>query len=113
MELTAKKCVPCEGGVDPLTGAALQEYLKQVGPEWQVRDEKKITREYTFPSFREAIDFVNKVADLAESEGHHPNLNILYKKVVAELWTFAINGLSENDFILAAKMDALYSQDSE
>jgi 4a-hydroxytetrahydrobiopterin dehydratase len=104
MELAAKKCVPCEAGVSPMTKSEAEAYLANV-PGWTLsEDGKKISREFTFKDFREAMRFVNAVADLAESEGHHPDISIVWNRVGLELSTHAIKGLSENDFILAAKI---------
>lgn len=83
------------------------EYKKLISDGWKVIDNNKITKEFYFVSYRHTIDFVNKVADIAEEEGHHPVLHIYFGRAVAELWTHSINGLSENDFILAAKIDKL------
>jgi len=107
-ELTRKKCVPCEGGIPALT---LDEAKAQLAstPGWSLTgDGKRIRREWTVKNFMAGIDFFNKVAELAESEGHHPDLHLAgYRNVAIELWTHAIGGLSENDFIVAAKIDAL------
>ncbi|MFZ3011766.1 MAG: 4a-hydroxytetrahydrobiopterin dehydratase [Minisyncoccia bacterium] len=106
MDLSNKKCIPCEaGGVDPFSEAQAEEYLKEVSG-W-VLDEKaqKIWKEFKFQDFLEAIKFVNLVAGIAEGEGHHPDIHIYYNKVTLELSTHAIGGLSLNDFILAAKID--------
>jgi len=106
-DLLKKKCVPCEGGVDPIDRAGAQKYLMQV-PGWNLsEDAKKISKEYKFQDFIGAINFVNNVAEIAESENHHPDIKINYNKVLLELSTHAIGGLSENDFILAAKIDAM------
>lgn len=105
--LTQKNCVPCEGGVPPIKGQKISEYLKMLESPWQVRNETKIEKEFKFKNFVEAINFVNKVADLSEKEGHHPDIHIHYNKVKIELWTHAIGGLSENDFILAAKIERI------
>jgi len=102
--LTTKRCVPCEGGVPPLTQARAEELLMQT-PGWELQD-TYITRTYRFTDFKEAMVFVNRVADLAEAEGHHPDITITYSTVTLTLTTHAIAGLSENDFILAAKIDA-------
>lgn len=110
-DLVNKKCVPCEGGVLPLSREEIKDYLDEVSPPAQAGgwtlDEKaqKISKEFKFKDFIEAIDFVNRVADVAEEEGHHPDIHIYYNKIVLELWTHAIGGLSENDFILASKID--------
>lgn len=105
--LNKKHCVPCEGGMPPLDHEYVQKYAAQV-PEWNVSDdEKKITREFAFKDFVEAMKFVNAVAAVAEAEAHHPDIYIFYNKVRFELSTHAMNGLSENDFILAAKIDEI------
>jgi 4a-hydroxytetrahydrobiopterin dehydratase len=107
MELSKKKCKPCEGGVTPLDENEVAEYKKQIQNDWKVMENNKISKEYLFVNYNHTMDFVNKVANLADEEGHHPVMHIFYGKVVIELWTFTINGLSENDFILAAKIDKL------
>ena len=101
------KCVVCEGGIPPLTPEKISEYKSQVNQGWQVTENKKIRRDFAFKDFKEAMAFVNKVAELAESEGHHPDIYIFYNKVALELSTHAIGGLSDNDFILAAKIDKI------
>ena len=106
--LISKKCVPCEGGTPPLEAEKIQEYLKELEGGWEVREGKMIARRFKFKTFRESIDFVNRVANLAESEGHHPDIIIRYNKVTMELSTHAIGGLSENDFILASKIDLMH-----
>lgn len=105
-ELSSKNCVPCRGGVPPLEGQELQKLSKQV-PEWKVVDGHHITRAFTFPDFRQALDFVNKVGELAETQGHHPDISLAWGKAEITTWTHKINGLSESDFILAAKIDEL------
>ena len=107
MDLTAKKCVPCEGGTAPLDRQKIDEYLPAINPSWEVVEDKSLKRKFKLPSFKEAINFVNKVADLAEEEGHHPDFKINYKNVTLELTTHSIGGLSENDFIMAAKINKL------
>src|SRR5436309_560589 len=104
--LTRQKCVPCEGGIPPLSAHEVAELGESV-PEWRTTpDGKRIRREWKAKNFMAAIDFFNKVAALAEDEGHHPDLHLEgYKNVAIELWTHAIGGLSENDFILAAKIN--------
>jgi 4a-hydroxytetrahydrobiopterin dehydratase len=102
-----KKCVPCEGGVPPLTHAQVTELYKET-PLWKVAEgEKMISRDFVFKNFKEAMFFINKIANLAESEGHHPDLSISWNKVRIALTTHAIGGLSENDFIVAAKIDRI------
>ena len=108
MKLIEKKCVPCEGGVSPFKKEEIQEYLGQLRGEWEARDEKKIHKQFSFKNFKEALAFINKVGDIAESEGHHPDIRLFdYKNVEIELSTHAVGGLSENDFILAAKIEQL------
>lgn len=107
MDLTKKKCVPCEGGVPPLNEDQVAELKKNINSDWEVIENKKIKKEYLFANYKQTIAFVNKVADLAEEEGHHPVMNVFYSKVDIELWTHSVNGLSENDFIMAAKIDSL------
>ncbi len=107
MELAKRKCVPCEGGVPPLKEDQIMEYLSIVNQGWVAKNNKKIEREFNFVNFKHTMDFVNKVADIAEQEGHHPDMHVSYGKVTIELWTHAIGGLSENDFILAAKIDKI------
>ncbi len=103
--LTSKRCVPCEAGTLPLTEAEASGYVAEV-PQWQLRG-KKIVREFKLRDFKEALAFANQVGDIAEDEGHHPDIHVSYNRVTLELWTHAIDGLSENDFIVAAKVDAL------
>jgi 4a-hydroxytetrahydrobiopterin dehydratase len=106
-ELLSKKCIPCEGGTLPLSKDEIDVLHEQV-PEWVVSsDIKKISRAFKFKDFAEAMIFANKIATVAEEEGHHPDLLVAWGKLGVELSTHAIGGLSENDFILAAKIDAL------
>ncbi len=106
--LQDKRCVPCEGGMKPLSSDKIAELQPQVS-SWSVAaDLKSLSREFTFKDFVEAVVFITDVAHIAEDEGHHPDMNLhSYKKVLVTLSTHAIKGLSENDFILAAKIDAL------
>jgi 4a-hydroxytetrahydrobiopterin dehydratase len=105
--LEQKNCVPCRGGVDPLKGQALGDYAALLNDHWHVIDEHHLHREFRFEDFRQALAFVNKVGELAESEAHHPDLFLAYGRVKITLWTHKIDGLHENDFILAAKIDRL------
>lgn len=107
MDLTKKKCVPCEAGVPALTKEEAEKLIQQV-TSWHLSgDAKHISKEFRFKNFLDAMAFVNKIADVAEEEGHHPDLSIGWGRVGVELSTHAINGLSENDFILAAKIDQI------
>jgi 4a-hydroxytetrahydrobiopterin dehydratase len=105
-ELADKKCVPCRGGVPPLKGAELETLHKSV-PKWNVVDQHYLTRSFTFPDFKQALDFVNKVGALAEEQGHHPDILLAWGKTEITLWTHKIDGLTESDFIMAAKIDRL------
>jgi len=107
MNLTQKKCVPCEGGTLPLAKEKVEEYMKEV-QGWEVQENKVIEKTFSFKTFRESIDFVNQAAGIAEQEQHHPDMHIRYRKVTLELTTHAIKGLSENDFIMASKIDIMY-----
>jgi 4a-hydroxytetrahydrobiopterin dehydratase len=104
MSLSEKHCVPCKGGVPPLAGTEL-ERLKQQLPTWQVVDGHHLLKAFTFPDFRTALDFVNKAGAIAEEEGHHPDLFLSWGKVEVKIWTHKIDGLTESDFILGAKID--------
>lgn len=107
MELSQKKCIPCSKGTLPLKGEPLKSLQNQLSSGWKVIDEHHLEKDYSFKDFKEALIFTNKVGVLAEYEGHHPDIHLSWGKVKIELWTHKINGLSENDFILAAKCDAL------
>jgi 4a-hydroxytetrahydrobiopterin dehydratase len=105
-ELASKTCVPCRGGVPPLKGNELAALAKQV-PQWQVVNEHHLTRNFTFPDFRQALVFVNRVGTIAEEQGHHPNIMLTWGRAEITIWTHKIDGLTESDFILAAKFDQL------
>jgi 4a-hydroxytetrahydrobiopterin dehydratase len=107
-DLASKTCVPCRGGVPPLTGTELHNFSHQL-PNWKVIDEHHITRAFTFPDFQKALAFVNRVGAVAEEQGHHPDILLTWGKAEITLWTHKINGLTEGDFIMAAKIDQLYS----
>ena len=105
-QLADKKCVPCRGGTPPLKGKDLEELHKSV-PKWTVTKEHHLTREYKFPDFAKALEFVNKVGAVAEEQGHHPDILLAWGKAEITLWTHKIDGLTESDFIMAAKIDRL------
>jgi len=107
MSLAEKHCVPCRGGVPALKGDALEKLKAQVAG-WQVVDEHHLLKTYPFPDFRTALDFVNKAGAIAEEEGHHPDLLLSWGKVEAKIWTHKVDGLTESDFILAAKLDQIH-----
>jgi len=106
--LASKTCVPCRGGVPPLKGKELEALQQQV-PQWKVINEHHITRAFTFPDFKQALDFVNRVGAVAEAQGHHPDILLSWGKAEITLWTHKIDGLTESDFIMAAKIDALHT----
>ena len=106
MSLAEKHCVPCKGGVPPLKGEGLAKLAGQVSG-WKVVDEHHLEKQYTFPDFKSALDFVNKAGAIAEAEGHHPDLFLSWGKVGVKTWTHKIDGLTESDFVLAAKIDKL------
>jgi 4a-hydroxytetrahydrobiopterin dehydratase len=107
MNLIEQKCVPCEVGGTPLTEKETAFYMKDI-PGWELAaDNKKLSRKFSFKDFKQSMAFVNKVADIAEEEGHHPDMFIYYNKVNFELWTHEVGGLSVNDFILAAKINLI------
>jgi 4a-hydroxytetrahydrobiopterin dehydratase len=105
-DLAKKTCVPCRGGVPPLGGEELDALARQV-PGWEVVDGHHLRREFRFGNFRDALDFVNRVGDLAEEQGHHPDISLGWGRVGVVIFTHKIDGLTESDFILAAKVDAL------
>ncbi len=107
MDLSKKKCIPCEGKTPPLTKEKITELRKEISGDWSVLDYRKLRKEYPFVDYKQTMDFVNKAAAIAEEEGHHPVMHVYYSKVEVELWTHAIDGLSENDFIMAAKFDKI------
>ena len=106
-DLTKKKCGPCQGGIPPLHGKELETLHKQLGSGWKIQKGHHLEKEYTFPDFKQALAFTNKVGELAEREGHHPDILLSWGKVKVTTWTHKIDGLTENDFILAAKCDEL------
>jgi 4a-hydroxytetrahydrobiopterin dehydratase len=106
-ELAGKNCVPCRGGVPPLEGARLEDLLGQLADGWSIEQEYHLTRAFGFPDFAKALAFVNRVGGLAEEQGHHPDIHLAWGKVRVEIWTHKISGLTESDFIFAAKVDGL------
>lgn len=105
--LTKKKCVACSEETIPLEGEELQKYADELGGNWQVIHEHHLEKEYSFKNFKEALEFTIKVGELAEKEMHHPDVHLSWGNVRVVIWTHNINGLSENDFILAAKCDQI------
>ena len=105
-ELAEKTCVPCKGGTPPIQGRELEGLLKQT-PGWEAGKEHHLVRTFTFPDFKQALEFVNRVGEVAEEQGHHPDILLTWGKVEITLWTHSIDGLSESDFIMAAKINRL------
>ncbi len=105
-QLADKQCVPCRGGVPALKGKDLDALHKSV-PQWSVVDQHHLTRSYKFPDFKQALEFVNRVGTLAEEQGHHPDILLAWGKAEITLWTHKVDGLTESDFIMAAKIDRL------
>lgn len=105
--LATKVCVPCRGGVPPLPAEQAQRLLTQLSQGWQVVDNHHLERTFAFPNFVEALDFTNRVGALAEENNHHPDIHLSWGQVRIEIWTHKIDGLTESDFVLAAKIDQL------
>ncbi len=106
-DLASMNCVPCRGGVPPLKGSALNQLVDQLAGGWRVVNEHHLEKEYSFKDFRGALEFTNKVGALAEQQGHHPDIYLAWGKVRLTIWTHKIDGLTESDFVLAAKADKL------
>lgn len=106
-ELTERHCEPCEGGVPPLEGEELHDLREELGGGWEVVDGHHLSKTFEFEDFVAALEFTNRVGELAEEEGHHPLIHLTWGEATIDIWTHAIDGLSENDFILAAKIDRL------
>ena len=106
-ELAEKECIPCKGGIPPLKGQALAELLKKLGNNWEAINEHHLEKEFAFKNFREALAFTNKVGALAEEQGHHPDIYLAWGRVKITIWTHKIDGLTESDFIMAAKIGQL------
>ena len=109
-ELAARRCVPCRGDTPLLRGEAVSRLLEQLGGGWRAVDEHHLEKEYRFPDFRSALAFTNRLGELAERESHHPDIHLAWGRVRLEIWTHKIRGLSEGDFVLAAKADALLEE---
>ncbi len=105
--LATKQCIPCTIGTPPLEGTALGELYGQLDPLWKVIDEHHLEREFSFKNFRQALDFTNRIGELAEGQGHHPDIYLTWGKVKLVLYTHKIEGLSESDFVFAAKVDRI------
>lgn len=104
-ELAKKDCIPCKGGVAPLKGNEITKLLEELANNWQVISEHHLKKEFKFPDFRTALNFTNQVAEIAEEQNHHPDIYLAWGKVEITIWTHKIDGLTESDFILAAKIE--------
>ena len=104
-ELAAGTCIPCRGGVPSLKGKELDVLQKKLANDWKVINEHHLEKEYLFGNFRKALDFTNKVGEMAEIQNHHPDIHLAWGKVKLTIWTHKIDGLTERDFIFAAKAD--------
>ena len=105
-DLAKMDCVPCRGGVQPLKGAAILALQARLGADWRVVGEHHLEKDYAFPAFRDTIAFVNRVAGVAEAQGHHPEMQVGFRTLTLRIWTHKIDGLTESDFVLAARADA-------
>ena len=105
-DLASRECAPCRGGVEPLRGAEVGKYLNELD-EWEVVAERELRKAYAFENFLEALEFVHRVGQIAEAEGHHPDICFGWGRAELTLTTHDIGGLSENDFIVAAKIDGI------
>jgi len=101
------QCVPCRGGIPPLTPGEIAPYLEDLGNDWRVVDDHHLEKTFRFRDFREALDFTNRVGELAEDVGHHPDIELSWGRVKLTVWTHKIDGLHEADFVFAAKADAV------
>lgn len=106
-QLANKVCIPCRGGVPPLKGKKLKSMQEQLGNGWDVIDEHHLEKEWKFSEFKSSLEFTNRIGSLAEEQGHHPDIYLAWGKVGIKMWTHKIDGLTESDFILAAKIDTL------
>ena len=105
--LAEAKCEPCRGGIPPLKGEALAKLLNRLGGNWGVVDQHHLEKTFKFKNFAEALAFTNRVGELAESVGHHPDIHLSWGRVKIQVWTHKIDGLAESDFVMAAKIDVL------
>lgn len=103
--LAGKECVPCKGGVPPLTGDELKQFHEQLGNDWELVEEHHLEKTYKFDNFQSALDFTNKVGAVAEEQNHHPDILTAWGKVKVTIWTHKIDGLTESDFVFAAKCE--------
>jgi 4a-hydroxytetrahydrobiopterin dehydratase len=103
--LAEKECKPCKGGVPPLEGQELQAYYQQLGSDWELVEDHHLEKQYSFDDFKQALAFTNKVGEIAEDQNHHPDILLGYGKVKVTIYTHKIDGLTESDFVFAAKVE--------
>ena len=103
--LAMKECIPCKGGIPPLKGEELRSLEAQLGNQWEVVNEHHLQKNYTFKNFKDALEFTNRIGEIAEQQAHHPDIYLTWGKVMVKIFTHKIDGLNESDFILAAKFD--------
>lgn len=103
--LSEKHCVPCEGGIPALRAESIGTLLQELGGGWRVLSGQRLEKGFDFPDFKSALSFTNRIGEVAEEEGHHPDIQLSWGKAVVTIWTHAVGGLTESDFILAAKVD--------
>ncbi len=108
-DLASRSCVPCKGGVPPLTVEEMKPLEHGLDPAWKIVEGHHLDRQFSFGNFREALAFVNRIGEMAEDQGHHPDLLLAWGKVGVTVWTHKIDGLTESDFIFAAKADRVRS----
>ena len=113
MNLADQKCVPCRGGVPPMDRSRAALMLSQLGTSWQVNHSGHLERSYRFDDFSHSMAFANRVANIAEAEGHHPDLHVRWGECKVEIWTHKVNGLTESDFVLAAKTEKAFNDHSQ
>ena len=112
-KLALRRCEPCRSGVPPLSDAKIQPLREQLDPDWKIVEGHHLRRDFRFSNFRQALDYTNRVGEMAEEQGHHPDLYLAWGKVRVEIWTHKIDGLHEADFVFAARCDALLESGPE
>jgi 4a-hydroxytetrahydrobiopterin dehydratase len=112
-KLSSRQCVPCQGGIPRLKGRETEQFMRELRPGWEIVEDHHLSKSYEFSNFAEALEFVNRVGRVAEQEGHHPDITFGWGHARIEIWTHAIDGLSESDFILAAKIDEIQLEEVE
>ncbi|MFC1684708.1 4a-hydroxytetrahydrobiopterin dehydratase [Pseudomonadota bacterium] len=112
-DLATKECIPCKGGIPPLSGGELDSLLEQLGNGWRIIEGHHLEKGFRFPDFKQALEFTNAVGEIAEQQGHHPDIHLAWGKVTLQVWTHKIDGLVESDFVFAAKADRAFGSATE